>query len=520
MLDLTGGHFVSYIRRIIEDAVSRNPRFRQTLGDVKHPYNNALMYRDVQVIVKDVSSSGTRLSPNYFMCTQMGRAILAKIQGKDGSFLEWVSETDATRQTPDAGIYYINVDAVNPATNEVDLTIHKYRWIEGSLSNAQGSVLYFSPGIDTSTVTIINAVSNAPLLLNTDYEAYSGRVILLTPVTSISVSGLTPLVDYWYQQTQQVLLFPSTVAGKQSANLPEGVLNYTLTDQDGYELRIGIDFFQISPTLIELGKWTPVGSTITANVVVKANPATTSGTNAENSIALNLAPNETLVTGQVFFHTNSGNYAPQSVGADGTITLPICLRPGEWFRWEARVDSGQSSAKAKKYNLNGNVIPGLYLAMGDSVLVGDQCAIIVAPSITETYEVYGSKENLDFTLEVKSNDLQTSSDLSELIKHQLLITRRENMEADGITIFEARRSFAGGSRDSSGTAPFYTYTVSVSASADWKVLIPLVTRMTSFEITDNATMPDFVGKLQAGLQGELAPRLSAFGTSQFLNEYR
>ncbi len=152
---------------------------------------------------------------------------------------------------------------------------------------------------------------------------------------------------------------------------------------------------------------------------------------------------------------------------------------------------------------------GIAVAIGDAVVVGDQAAIIVSPTTTETYEVYGSKENLNFTLEFRSNDLQTSSDLSELIKQQLLVIRRNGMEADGITIFEAPRTYRGQQRDNSGTAPSFVYSLAVSASADWKVYIPKVTRVARFEIIDTAAIIGYPGKLN------LAPRVQTLGTSRF-----
>ena len=95
---------------MIQDIVARNPRFKQTLGEVTFPANTIMKWKDVWVSVTSVTTSGTRLSPNYFMCTQIGRAILAKVGDKDGQFIEWTRETDKTRQTPTAGVYYLNVD--------------------------------------------------------------------------------------------------------------------------------------------------------------------------------------------------------------------------------------------------------------------------------------------------------------------------------------------------------------------------------------------------------------------------
>ena len=148
MLDLTGASLISYLRRIIEDAISRSPRFRRTLGKVTTQYSNILQFQDAQVTIKDVASAGNRLSPDYFLCKTYGRAILAKVQDHEGQFVEWLQEIDPTRATPPPGVYYLNVDSVDEQTNDVRLGVQTYQWTEGKVVNAQGSVAYLAPWVD------------------------------------------------------------------------------------------------------------------------------------------------------------------------------------------------------------------------------------------------------------------------------------------------------------------------------------------------------------------------------------
>lgn len=549
-MDLTGANLVSYLLRIIRDSVSRNPRFNQSLGEVTFQSNNMLQFRDVQITVRDVSTSGVRLSPDYFMCNQYGRALVAKVENKEGTFIEWIKETDVTGQTPPAGVYYFNVNAVNEKTNDVDLTIQKFRWVEGKYHNAVGSVAYLRSGIDGATLTAKDLATGETIAI----EGFAHYIFLLVPTQILQLyypNGdlLVPMTDYWYQRSNSSVIIQNTVGGAEVANIPGEWVSFTLFDQDNYQLQQNKDWRYFGKGFIQLGQWSPSGSTITANVIEKINPLTVVGTNPENILQVGVAPNESLAPGQVFIHTTGGDWYDVIVNIDGTVTLPRLLKPGEWVHWEVRIEAGQTMCRGKKFALNGfwqtywdafapsvtdpttkgaikfvldpvtqqkiDAFPGLAVAIGDAVVVEDQAAIIVSPTTTETYEVYGSKENLDFTLDFRSNDLQTSSDLSELLKQQLLIMRRQNMEADGITIFEARRTYRGQQRDNSGTAPMFVYSVSISASADWKVFIPKVTRVTSFEITDTAYIPDFQGKL------EMTPRVSALGNTrfQFVNWY-
>jgi hypothetical protein len=568
----------------------------------------------VQVVIRNVAASGTRLSPDYFMCTQRGRAILAKVSDKPGQLIEWVREVDKTRQTPTAGVYYLNVDYFNEQTNDIGVTGQQFKWTEGKITNAIGSQVYFRPGIDVTMVSMTDQSSGTPVQFTGFNQTSGAFAYLLTPVNNLAcgyTSGtdaaawnsntlyavgavvtlgsavwiatnsttninqtpvansnhwapyaafnpsagqnLVPGVDFWYEQIRQTNICLKTLGGVELIGIPPNIA-FTVTDQDGYVLRRGTDYTMYGNDFIQLASFSPAGSTLYCNAVMKVDPTTTSGTNPENILQVGLQDNETLASGQVFLHTTAGNFPSTPANIDGTITIPQLLQPGEWCRWEARIEVPQVKARGKKWELNSFVIvdphsiefkqppteqgqsppapvqvsagtpllvdgqpqyflPGLHVAIGDQVIVGDQAAVIVSPSITETYEVFGSKENLNFTLEVKSNDLQTSSDLAEMLKQQLLIMGRENAEADGLTVFEATRDFQGTQRDPSATAPSYIYTVSISASADWKVFVPLITRMVKFEIIDTIGNSDFQGKLQ------MANRLTALGASQFIPSY-
>jgi hypothetical protein len=74
---------------------------------------------------------------------------------------------------------------------------------------------------------------------------------------------------------------------------------------------------------------------------------------------------------------------------------------------------------------------------------------------------------------------------------ELLHTRKENLESDGLSLFEAGSSLTGGPRDDSGTAGTYSTTLSFSGLADWRVFEPLVTRITNFDVQVNSTTAGF-----------------------------
>jgi hypothetical protein len=235
--------------------------------------------------------------------------------------------------------------------------------------------------------------------------------------------------------------------------------------------------------------------------------------NPENVFGFTVLPTETLVKDQVFVSTQEADHIPVTVNDDGTVTLPAPLPPGGWCRWEARVLVGQTVIKAKKNHVNTNIIPGLRIAIGDVCVPGDQCAIVVSPVVTETYEVYGSKPGVTFTLDVKANDPTTADEISKMILQELLVKRRVNLEVDGLTIYEASSQFTAAQRDDSGTAPTYKVSLSVTGAADWRIYMPLVTRVVGFSISTDPYV-QYPGKMS------ITPRYASHAAHGFLPDYR
>ncbi len=501
--------------RVIRNIVSRNPRFRKALGDVSLSSNTQLNYKDVQCVIKDISAQGIRLSPDYFMGTQYGRAILAKIGEKEGSFFEWVDEIDPTRATPASGVYLFQVNQVNEQTREVDFVIESYNWFEGTVQ-AQGSCITFAPGIDATTVTFLDPTTG----LVPTVQAAQSYVYLLTTVVTLQATDstgrlLTPLVDYWVERQQTTAILNPTIFGPQTAQIPAGMTGISLVDQDGFVLRPYHDYIYTTASEVQFSAWTPAGATISAQGTIMLDPTVPGNCmNPENTLNFQVGPGESLVADQVFVTTSVSDNAALTVNPDGTVTLAVPLPPGGYCQYEARVLVGQSTATGMKMGSNTALIPGLRIAIGDAVMEGDQCAILVSPTVTQTYHVYGSKDSISFALDVKANDPATASDLAELLKQNLLIHQRTLMESDGITVLEASRSAIANQRDRSGTSVGWVSTLQITALADWRVFNPLVTRITSFDIQ---TQPR-----TAGYPNRILPasRYAVSGVGGFLPDYR
>ncbi len=563
MVDLTGANLINYLLRQIKDIVARSPRFRNALGDVTFQNNQMVQWGNVQAVIKNVTASGTRLSPDYFMFTQHGRVTVAKLGDKEGTFIEWPLEYDKTRQTPAPGVYNLQVDYTSEKDQLVQLTMQQFKWSQGTLKNAQGSVVYFNVAVDQEGGNNAPAVQQLDLTTLTATEAETGKVVqfqaynsstggfmyVLTPCQTLVLTcpnGVTLNQNgsqYWYQRTTTVLICQSTIGGSELMNIEVPLVSASFQDQSGYTLRPGLDYQWQGPTFIKLSSYSPAGSTISAIILQKLAPNANSATNPENIINIGFVQGtDSLVANEVNFHTSAGDYNNVPVNADGTVTIPTLLTPGQWLRYDVRIATPPVTIQGKKYTMNGffktvpdskaptdpskrtifldpttkqpvDPLPGLWLAIGDAVIAGDQCALIINPEVTETYEVFGSKDNVTFVLETKANDIQTASDLAELVKQQFLIFKRAGMEKDGITILEAPRDMAAVQRDISGINVEYTYTQQFAGLADWKAYMPLVTRMAAYELTVNPYSSDFQGKLQ------LPSRLTTVGATMFITSY-
>lgn len=263
-------------------------------------------------------------------------------------------------------------------------------------------------------------------------------------------------------------------------------------------LRPNIDYILTPTGDIQFSAWTPSGVSIYIKGTVQLDPTIPSNLcAAENTINVTLQPWEKLAEGQVFVSTQDGDNIQVLMNSDGSISLAQPLPPGGFCRYEMRVLVGRSNLVAKKSAVNKDILPGLRIAIGDQVVVGDQCAIIVSPKQTETYHVYGSKPGVMFTLDVKSNDPTTSDEIAKMLMQELLIRRRDTLESDGLTIYEATSSFASAVRDDSGTAPTHSISLSFTAAADWRIFQPLVTRVTGFNMAASAAITTFQGKIKS-----------------------
>ena len=509
--DLVGGALVSFVLAELRPVISRHPRFRGNAGTTLAGYSNLITYNDLSLTVTNIRGEGNQQSPDAFVTTLMGRAVHARLQDKPGAFIEWVREYDPSGAAPDAGIYYFEVDSVSEATRDVRLVLERYRWLEGS-ATGEGTTIRVAHPLQVSDIT-----SQDPAV---EMRVVGDHLILLSYVEDLTLLHrgvvLTPGVDWWLEGNESHTLVGSTPGGAMSGiPLPSGWSSLSIMDQDDFALRQGVDWgLEPTGTSIWLAAWIPQGATIRAQGSWRRIPGPgVSIVDPENLLGVTVPQGETLAQG--FYSLIRGDFGIEDVTVTptGQLVLKHLMEPGDRLRWELRTRFPQVYIPAKKLALNPGLVPGLSVAVGDLVEVGDAAALLVFPQRCETYAVFGAKDSVSFDIIIKSNDLTTTSELASLVKDYLVVDGRDHLEAAGLSVQRVSPSYQGDARDASGTASTHSVTLSVSGLADWEVHRPLINRVDDIDVSgiQTATYP-------RGLK--VSDRAVAFGLPRFYPAYQ
>ena len=495
-LDLTGGLIVSFLLDELRPVLGRHPRYRDNDGQTFQTFSNLIQYRDVSATIGNLRGTTTRLSPDLYLGTAWARALVAQTNGKPGTFIEWLQEIDPTQATPVAGMYLLAVDQVDEQARQARFIYTHVRTLSGSVENADGTVIVVNPAIPLALVqptddTIQLTKAGTKMWLN----HYTASISLVRSDTS---AALLPGVDWWLERTVTLPL-GTTRGGAQYLLRPDGISSLALLNASGQVLSRGADWNYTGDGRLLLAPHTPAGQVYSARGLMRLDPRTNPLIHPENTLPITLAVDETLAAGTLAYCTPSGNYTEaDTITVGGSPVLQQLLTPGDDLRWEACTNIPQTYVSVGIGAMTTTLIPGLNLAVGRTLEVGDQCAILVHPNPAEAYQIYGGKDNLSFDLTIKSNDLTTSSELANLARGYLLVQGRDRMESAGITMFDSSYSYGGEQRDASGTAVSHSVVLSFNLAADWELYAPIITSISAVDINLEVTMGTVTPMVVAG----------------------
>lgn len=505
-LDLTGGLLISFILDEIRPVLARHPRYRDNDGAAFQTFANMILFRDVSVTLGGLRGDATRYSPDNYMGTFEGRTMVARIDGKPGTFIEWAREVDPSGADPKPGMYLLHVDSVDEQTREVQFITQALRTIKGGLAEADGTVIVVDPSIPIRYVQ--------PSVPGVGVEKAGTTLWLLDFVESLDFvrtdtgETLTP-GEHW--KIRRTITYPLgvTTGSSQAFDPPEHLENLTVLSTAGRTLRQGVDWAFNNQGRIEVPRWTPPGETWIARGVGTLDPRSVPLIHPENRLEVALGPGETLADESIHGCTPEGDFGADGLvqALDGGVYLRRLLTPGDLLEWEAQASTSQVFSTAKKMEMTTELIPGMHIAIGDAVTPNDQCCVVVSPEPGPVYRIFGGKDGVGFDLTVKSNDLSTTTELASMLRRHLMIEGRDRMESVGVNIQTVSYSYQGEQRDPSGTAMTHSGVLNVTLSADWELHLPIVDRVKS------------VGFDLVVAEGFVRPSAAMAGRTQFLTSY-
>ena len=161
-------------------------------------------------------------------------------------------------------------------------------------------------------------------------------------------------------------------------------------------------------------------------------------------------------TGEILFNDTVTQYEPI------TVDYQVCSSQAGPF-------------VAEYYNVNNFAIPGVILAFGDRLKVGDEQVVVVEKENTTTSKVYGGRWALYMNIMGVAQDSDQQERMIDYVITSLWAEYQDALTNEGISILEF--NLPGETEDLEVEIPEeYNYTgeISFSIEVDWEVHIPLI----------------------------------------------
>jgi hypothetical protein len=159
----------------------------------------------------------------------------------------------------------------------------------------------------------------------------------------------------------------------------------------------------------------------------------------------------------------------------GRVTLAEALPANRYLEADYRYFAGTTDPiKLYPMNANNQALPGVVLAFGRKIEVGDQAAVVVSSVRQPTALEFGGLWQINLDLDITSTDLHDRSVLADETTMYLWAVRRSELAAQGLNIIDVQ--FSGESEevyDEAGDDYLYVSAVSVSVEAHWSLHVPL-----------------------------------------------
>jgi hypothetical protein len=412
----------------LREAFSKLPDFKDIPIVNKFPYEERIQEG---IIVRNSSASRVALSADNYQGIVTSYVCLAKNSNFPGKSIEWVREDDAHLAEWIVREDFSSQFQVFPQDNK---TIKIYQNFYKGNKN-----LSFA-----SNVKDVEVFVNNQKIIPKKVDGDEGTITLFeSPAAYSSVQ-----VSYWTRN----LASP-------------GVYQIEITEGDpelsSYKFMVD-PLLDIQETLIERTRGDETTLIINKAPIYKG--------------SLRLRENSNLLIEDKDYIVNE---------SEGLVTLLVPLLTNSKITAFYRVQglsTGPFEIKCQNIALN-TAIPGVVLAFGRNVSIGDKQFVIINSHRVNTAKEYSGKWDMRIGLEVYAKDSHRIEQIVDESTSNLLFYRKEALDAEGIALVDV--SFGGESETifDEGTGDlYYTGTVEYTFLTEWIVHQPLLYTVDDIEI--------------------------------------
>lgn len=159
----------------------------------------------------------------------------------------------------------------------------------------------------------------------------------------------------------------------------------------------------------------------------------------------------------------------------GTFVYPRVLEPGQWLEVEYRAaDVDQGTYPIRPNWADNRAIPGVTLAFGQELNVGDTMVVVVQPRRLPASLVYGGQWTLSLDVDVVARDVHDQQYIADRTVMHLIAVSRTRLVEEGLNIVEV--SLGGESEeqyDETADMYYFNSNFSMSVETDWQYHVPI-----------------------------------------------
>jgi len=377
----------------------------------KYPYKAR---EHMGVYMRNVSATRIKLSADDYAGALKSHLAMARAENHEGKFLEWVWE-DSNNIT---------------------------KWEEEDVSSqVDGSTRLF-----TLSKEMIAGQGNTSIANNI------GQV-------TVTING-TKIFPEFVDGKRKIVMVPECPAATDVVKI--GYYYNNLTPAGRYYIRIA------TPTLFDISPLYQV----TGEVVIQQTTGTETSVTLDKS---NLLPgNEILYTkkgknSHKIYLDRSTDYTIDNTTGEITFLEPLKANTTLYanYRWIGDL-LGPFDIPDERYHYVNDALPGVTLAFGNEIIVGDQLVVIVYKSREVAAKVYSGHWGMNFDIEVFGRDpIQLPELTDQIVDH--MWSKREKLVGEGLTLEELEPTgeveevYIEGTNDQ-----YYKNTITMTMMTEWK----------------------------------------------------